>query len=198
MKVDIDVPDGISGKWKVETINISGEDAKWDIMRACISSSSGGRYVPEGVYKYLKRGDVVVMSNTPDEIRDQLGFVYNATGDVLINGLGLGVTLKLILAKPEVTSVTVIEKSEDVIKLVSPTYLIDKRVNIINADAMEYKPPKGKKFNAVWHDIWDYICGNNINDMIKLHRRYGNRTKWQGSWARYQCERQNKQCNFGF
>jgi hypothetical protein len=195
MKIDIDVPDGVSGEWEVKTISVSKEDVSHQIIS---SFSCSGRYVPEGVYKQLKRGDITVMSNTPDEIRDQWNFIYNAVGDVLINGLGLGVTLKLVLAKPEVTSITVIEKSPDVIKLVAPTYLVDKRVTIINADAMEYKPPKGKKFNAVWHDIWDFICGDNIQDMIKLHRKYGNRTKWQGSWARYQCERENKRFGYGF
>lgn len=83
------------------------------------------------------------MSNTPDEIRDFQSFVRKAKGKILINGLGLGVLLKALLEKEDVTQITVIEKSEDVIKLVSGS-ITDKRVSIINADAFEYKPPKGE------------------------------------------------------
>jgi hypothetical protein len=189
VKCDINVPDGVSGEWKVSTFVVDEEAAKWESVRAVVSSGGMGRGVPAGTYKSLHRGGTLVMSNTPDEIRDQMSFVYSAEGDVLINGLGLGVTLKLILAKPEVTSVTVIEKSQDVINLVAPTYLTDKRVNIINADALEYKPPKGKKFDAVWHDIWDYICADNLKEMTKLHLKYGSKTKWQDSWCKYLCQR---------
>ena len=65
----------------------------------------------------------------------------------------------------------------------------DCKLNIICADALEWKPPKGTRYNAVWHDIWDNICGDNLDDMKKLHRKYGRRTNWQGSWCRDQCER---------
>ena len=184
MKIDIDVPDGVSGDWKVETFEVPKED-----LSQMISLWKTGRAVPSGKYKSLKRRGTIVMSNTPDEIRDFSRFVHRAKGSVLVNGLGLGVLLKALLNKPEVTNVTVIEKSEDVIKLVAPTYLSDQRVKIINADAFEYVPPKNQRFDAVWHDIWDYICADNLEEMKKLHRKYGRRTEYQESWCRAQCER---------
>lgn len=93
--------------------------------------------------------------------------------------------------KPEIIHITVVEKSTDVIKLVGEHYLKDARVTIVHADAFEYTPPKNKQFNAVWHDIWDYICSDNLEEMKKLHRKYGRRTEYQESWCRSQCERQN-------
>lgn len=42
----------------------------------------------------------------------------------------------------------------------------------------------------VWHDVWDYIDANNLTQMHALHRKYGRRADWQGSWCRDQCERQ--------
>jgi spermidine synthase len=116
-----------------------------------------------------------------------LNFIYKAEGHVLINGLGLGVCLKAVLEKKEVIKVTVIEKSEDVIKLVAPSFQ-DDRVEIINADAFEYKPPKGVVYDVVWHDIWQDICTDNLEQMKKLHRKYGRKCKWQGSWSRKLCE----------
>ena len=106
----------------------------------------------------------------------------------MINGLGLGVTLKLVLAKPEVKNVTVIEKSADVIKLVAPTYCEDPRLVILNKDAFEYNPPKGVRYDAVYHDIWNNISSDNLPEMHKLHRKYGRRCAWQGSWCREWCE----------
>jgi len=86
-------------------------------------------------------------------------------------------------------SVTVVEKSKDVISLVAKHYLGDHRVTIVNADAYLYKPPKGVKYDAVWHDIWDNICGDNLPEMTRLHRKYGKRADWQGSWCRSLCRR---------
>jgi spermidine synthase len=96
--------------------------------------------------------------------------------------------LNAALRKPEVEHVTVVEQSEDVIKLVASHYE-GPRVTIVHADAMTYQPPTGAKFGAVWHDIWDDICADNLDEMKILHRRYGRRTVWQGSWARELCER---------
>jgi spermidine synthase len=128
------------------------------------------------------------------EVLSNMGFVNAAKGKVLINGLGLGMVLTEILKKSEVTEVTVIEKSKEVIELVG-SYFKDSRLTIINADAFEYKPPKGKRYDCVWYDIWDYICVDNIEEMKKLHRKYGRRTDWQRSWKRDECEHHRRQDN---
>lgn len=186
MKVDIDVPDGKSGIWSVESFTVSEDAAKFERMRSIFS---GGRGVPAGNYKRLSRSGSCIMSNTPDEIIDLCPFYRTAKGNILINALGLGVALKMILQKPEVISVTVIEKSQDVINLCAPTYLEDKRVTIIYDDAFTYKPPKNVFYDCVWHDIWDDICSDNLKEMEKLHRRYARRSDWQGSWCKEQRQR---------
>lgn len=187
MNIEVTVPDGQSGPWRVETFTVSEEDAKWSQMRAAITRR-WTEVVEPGTYKRLMRGDVVVMSNTRMEIITHRTIIRAARGHVLLNGLGLGVVLTAILGKPEVESVTVIEQSPDVIALVAPTYQPDPRVKIVQADAFEYKPQT--RFNAVWHDIWDSICSDNLAGMKRLHRRYGRRAEWQGSWARELCEMQ--------
>lgn len=185
MKVDLNfIKDGISGEWEISTFEIPEND-----LSQKISLFKTGRAVPSGIYKRLMRSGTVVMSNTPDEIRDFLHFTRIAKGSVLINGLGLGCIIKVILDKPEITKITVIEKSEDVIKLVAP-YFSDPRLVIINDCAFEYKPQKGEKFDFVWHDIWDYICSDNLIEMAKLHRKYARKTNWQDSWAKSLCKRQ--------
>lgn len=190
----MDIPAGTSGEWSVEKFTVSKEDERLGHLRAMFSSSSRGRYVPAGTYTRLRCNGSTVMSNTPDEIDDFYEFLHHATGNVLINGLGLGVVLDACLAKPEVTHVTVVEVSEDVINLVGIHFQKKHgdRVTIVQADALEYKPPKGSHFDAVWHDIWTDICADNLPEMKKLHRKYGRVADWQGSWCRYLCEYYNR------
>jgi hypothetical protein len=186
MNIDINIPDGQSGNWSVETFEVPKED-----LSQFISMMKYGRGVPAGIYKRLTYKGLVVMSNTPDEIRDFMGFVYRAKGSILINGLGLGVLLKALLDKSEITDITVIEKEQDVINLIGP-YITDERVTIIHSDAFDYIPPKDKKYNYVWHDIWDNICADNLKEMKILHRKYGRKTEYQESWCRDRCEYQAK------
>jgi hypothetical protein len=96
--------------------------------------------------------------------------------------------LKNILLKPEVTDITVVEISQDLIDLISP-YYTDTRISYLCYDALKYRPPKGKRYQMVWHDIWDNICADNLPEMAKLHRKYGRRADWQGSWCKYECQR---------
>lgn len=190
--VPVDIPDGVSGDWEIKTFTVSKEQEDFGKLRAAISFSSRGRYVPAGTYKGLYRhgsfGTTVVMSNTPNEISDHAVFIYRACGSVLINGLGLGVSLRAILDKPEevglVDHVTVVEISQDVIDLVYP-YFKDRyagRVEVVRADALQYVA-KGS-YDCVWHDIWDHISHDNLPSMKRLHRKYGRKCDWQGSWGR--------------
>lgn len=175
-------------KWCIEEFTVTEERAHLEAMRAAISFASRGRSTPAGTYERLLRNGQVIMSNTPDELRDLWRFRGRATGRVLINGLGLGIAASLALAKPEVTAVLVIEIDGELIDLVSPR-LTDDRVTILQYDALTWRPPVGALWDVVWHDIWDDICADNLADMKRLHRKYGRRCGWQGSWCRYECER---------
>jgi spermidine synthase len=176
----VEIPEAIKGSWRIE---------KFKVDRPDFHSMLRGRGIPVGEeFTRLMRGNTLVMSDTPAEMRDHYDAVRKATGSCLINGLGIGMVLKALLGKPEVTEITVVELSQDVIDLVAPHYT-DKRVTFVCSDALEYRPPKGKRYQMVWHDIWDYICGDNLKQMKALHRKYGRRCDWQGSWCRSECER---------
>jgi len=146
--------------------------------------SKDGRYTPPGTYTKLMRGGTLVMSDTPDEMGDHWYFVHVASGRVLLNGLGLGMVLKKLLEKDDVEHVDVVELSEEVIALVGPTYQDDPRVHIHHGDALIFKFPAGATWDYVWNDIWDCLCLDNLPEMHRLHRRYGRRAGWIGSWGR--------------
>ena len=184
----VSIPEGTVGRWRVERFNVTDDQAKLDAMRGAFR---GGRYVPAGTYTRLMRGGVLVMSDTPDEMRDHWAPMRHARGRVLINGLGIGMVLRAVLNKPEVERVTVVEIDSDVIALVGAHYACD-RLELVNASAFDYAPPKGVRYGAVWHDIWDNICGDNLPEMTRLKRKYGRRADWQGSWCEWQVRRHAK------
>jgi spermidine synthase len=189
MKIEVTAPDGKSGDWKVETFTVTEKEIELFNVRAMFKP--GSRTMEAGTYKRLMRKGEIVMSNTPAEIADLRHFIAVAKfhgGDILINGLGLGVALNGILDSDKITSVTVIEKSQDVIDLVGPS-ISDKRVHIICADAFEWKPPKNIRYTCVWHDIFDDICSDNLPEMTRLHRKYAKKTDWQDSWCKALCKR---------
>jgi hypothetical protein len=184
-KYKVNIPEGESGGWKIEKFSVSEEEAKIFNIRASFSFTNRGQYIEPGDYTKLTYQGRVIMSDTPSEIRDHLWFINKANGNVLLNGLGLGVALQAVLQNEDVNKVVVNEISEDVIKLVSPSFKSD-RLIINNIDAFKYKP-NGMRFDYIWHDIWADICKDNLLEMKALHRRYGHwlqGDKIQGSWRR--------------
>jgi hypothetical protein len=182
----LQLPEATDGAWAVERFVISEDDAKLDRIRSAFKP--GARSVEPGAFHRLMRNGRVIMSNTQAELRDLMYFQHRATGGVLINGLGLGVAVQMALAKPDVHAVTVIELAPEVVRLVGE-HITDPRLTMIGADAYTWQPPKGQRWNVVWHDIWDDICTDNLDGMKALHRKYGRRCDWQGSWCRELCER---------
>ncbi len=187
----VSIPVGTSGDWRVEKFKISRKDADFhNVMHYA------GREVVPGTFTRLMRNDTVVMSDTPAEVDDVLHFIVRARGSILINGLGLGVTLQGLHHRVEVIKdVTVIERSIDVIKLAGTYYqkMFGDKLTIINADALTWEPPKDKHYDYVWHDIWDGICGDNWETMKQLTRKYARKTEFQDSWCREQVRSLNKE-----
>ena len=172
---------GTKGSWTIKQM------VKEESFMDTIELMKTGRYVPPGKYTMLYRDRTLVMSDTPDEKRDHMDFVRKAQGNILIAGLGLGMVLQACLLKPEVTQVTVIEISQDLIDLVKPHY--DRmfpcgKFAVICADIFDWKPPKNERYNCAWFDIWDDLCPDSLSEMAKLHRKFGKRVDWQGSWGK--------------
>lgn len=187
----VDVPAGSVGGCVVEPFEVNEEDARISSLRAAFSFGSAGRAVPAGKYTALRINGSMMMSDTPSEIDDLWSAFRAARGHCLINGLGLGVVLNGFLMKPDVEHVTAVEINPDVAELVGThwTETYGDRVTIVVADALTYSPPPRTRYGYVWHDIWPAICGDNLDDMKRLHRRYGRRCDEQGSWCRSLCER---------
>lgn len=190
-KYKVDVPEGQSGSWAVERFSINVAEASLHQLRSFLNGI-GRRGVLPGTYTRLVHhtnfGITVVMSDTPAEILDHLEVIGRATGQVLLNGLGLGVVLRACLLKDKVEHVTVIEVAPEVVELVEPHWRsqFGDRFTVHIADALTWEPPKGVRYDVIWHDIFESICSDNMPVMTQLKRRYGKRCNWQGCWAGYE------------
>jgi len=189
--MQVKYPDGESHGCKLDSFTVSKKDAEMERVRAMFGN---GRGVPEGTYMRMSVRGTLMMTDTPDELRDHREPFYQAKGICLVTGLGLGCVVQGMLERRDregvlaVQKVIVIEKEAGVIELVGKPLKerYGDRLEIRHADALTYKAPKGERYNVVWHDIWPDICEDNLDTMATLHRKYGRRCDWQGSWQRHQ------------
>jgi hypothetical protein len=78
---------------------------------------------------------------THEEVFDVFSHFYLAKGHCICTGLGFSLRETWLLNKKEVTKITVLEKSIDIInyhKSINSEFLNDPRVEVINIDANEY------------------------------------------------------------
>ena len=187
------IPAQQQGSWIIKKFKIKKERAEFFNMQQMFNGMLG-RAIAPGSYTKLGNieSQVLMMSDTPAELRDHREAVYRAHDHCLIAGLGLGIIAEACLRKKDVTHVTILEKEPDIIKMVKP-YLekkwSKKRFTIIECDALKWQPPKDIKYGMAWFDIWPEMDSDNLPDMHLLHRRYGRKATWKGSWGRDVIER---------
>lgn len=177
--------DGENG-WKIQKFRIKSND-----FRAMRDGIMPGEYVR------LCHNDNCVMSNTRMEKKTNEEFCIKAYGDIIIGGLGLGMIIMAIQDKPEVNSITVIEKNQEVIDLVASQLKFNDKVKIIHEDVFEWKPEHGIKYHMVYMDIWAYINRDVYEKEMKpLKRKYSrylygkkeNPNRYNKCWAEYQAK----------
>lgn len=172
----------------VRRFTVSEEAAKLARLRSAFGFGSGSTLIQAGEYTKLVVDGHLWMSDAPDEINDHYQPYRRARGHVLINGLGLGCLLRGVLLNAAVEHVDVVELDERVIEYIGGHFRDDPRVTLHHGDAYQFSWPKGATWDVAWHDIWPSICEDNLEGMQRLHRRYGRRVGWQGSWKRDEIE----------
>ena len=162
-----------SENFEISTFEVDEKKAKFFNLQMIMSRQN--RFIKPGTYtQIVGKGHGIMMSNTPAEIIGHMEFYRAATGRVMIGGLGIGMILEAVLKKPEVTSITVIEKEQEIIDLVSPFYANEEKVKIICGDVFnpkDYLIP-GTKFDRLYFDIWDTINADNYPEMKDLNVKW--------------------------
>lgn len=155
-----------NGDWEISTFEISESFAK---LRNLFENNPDMLIVP-GKYKRLTYKKDVIMSNTQMERRTHYPAIKKAKGNVLVAGLGLGMFIHNIMNKPGVKSITVVEKSKEVIEMVGKYFKDCEKIKIINEDIFNYK--SNIKFDFAFFDIWKDISFDNIKDFEILDEKF--------------------------
>ncbi len=199
------LPEGRVGEFAVERFTIPEKD--FENLR----NAMDGRGTRPGTYSRLVRYFEhagrercnVWMSDTDAEKRDhfepafQIWYEVDPGARVLIGGLGLGLILQVALRAPWVEHVDVVETNPDVIELVGSHYRAladtqDKSLVIHHADMYNVTWPRGTRWDVAWFDIWADMSEDNLEEMTRLRRSYGQRTRWNDCWGRHELLRQRR------
>ena len=164
MKVNVNIPAGVSGDFEIAHYTKDTTDNRWPLY---LSKNNEATVL-------LKKGySMPLMQDSEAEYNDHQWLWDNATGDVLIGGLGVGLVNKVLIDNSNITSVTIIEKYQDVIDLVWDNCAKDERFNLIHADINTWEIPADSHWDIGFFDTW---ISNDVwsldeykNDMIEKY-----------------------------
>lgn len=111
------------------------------------------------------------MNISPNEINTMTRSINEAAGDVLVLGLGLGYYPFMISLKPNVKSITVIEKDSTIIdifkKNIFPFFPHKEKIKIIKDDGFKFIENSSRKFDYTFIDLW-----HNPNDGLPMYLKF--------------------------
>lgn len=121
---------------------------------------------------------MVYNKNKDFEIREMYSSYDIAYGDVLVSGLGFGILALWLCSKPEVKTVTVIEMSDDVIKIFQDSNIIPDKLTIINDNMITYDTDK--EYDVL---LLDHYERQTFDWRLKDIKRICSRIKHKYFWA---------------
>jgi len=167
---DIIIPDIKVGNCELKTEHYKPYEA---FVCNDLETKKDGRIIPQigffacdFPYPAILENGRIWMTITPNEIETMKLAVEKASGNVLTFGLGLGYYAYMVSEKEEVSTVTVVEKNEDVIhiftKYIMPQFKNAHKIKIIQYDAYAYADKNfvagnntaDGRFDLVFTDLW--------------------------------------------
>ena len=125
------------------------------------------------------------MTLTPVDLDTCEEAIAEAKGRVVTFGLGLGYYAYMVSEKPEVESITIVEKSSDVIRLfkehILPQFPHKEKVRVVMADAFEYAENimPSEQFDLAFVDTWrDASDGAPMYKRMKPYEKLSPDTKF--------------------
>ena len=167
-RIVVDIPEDTDGNYSIQKIT---------------TNNLAGRDEPQDTYTVLyKEGIENIMQDTTHEYAEHQPLWDNATGDVLIGGLGIGFVNQKLIDNPAVTSVTIVEKYQEVIDLVWKYCPKDDTITLIHADIETWEPTG--HYHVGWFDTWlsdnPTMTKEEYNEFII--EKYTPHCDWIGVW----------------
>ena len=149
MRIEVDIPEGVSGNYEVAHYTSDTTDKLWQTYLEIKNEEYDS-------YTVLLKEDCImpIKQDSEAEYNEHQWLFDNAEGDVLIGGLGLGMCHQPLIDNPDVTSVIIIELEQDVVDLVWDDCAKDDTFSVVVADFEAWDPPEDVTFDTVWGDTW--------------------------------------------
>lgn len=140
---------------------------------------------------YLLQDDIDWMLDAPSEAMTNDPIAKKAYGNVLTFGLGIGYFTYMCLLNKNVKSITIIEKSQELVdmfnKFIYPQFPQDIQVNIIVGDAYSYYNKEYlEQYDFIYTDIWR-SNDDGLECITKLLEQYHNPNKDIYFWIEDSC-----------
>jgi len=136
------------------------------------------------------------------QIKELYSSYDTAVGDILVSGLGFGILALWLSSKPNVTSVTVIEFSQDVIDLFKQSNDVPDNLTIIHGDIINYNTDK--HYDVILLDHYERQTFDwRIKDMNRICQRISHKAFWAYSleaiylFKMYSDDKREQQLNVG-
>ena len=150
-RIEVNIPEGISGDFEIAHYTNETTDNRWQEYLALKNESHDSYTV------FIKDDDLTpmpIMQDSEAEYNAHQWLWDNATGDVLIGGLGIGLVNEVLIDNDDITSITIVENSQDVIDLVWEHCAKDDRFTLIQEDLETWDIPTDSSWNIAWLDTW--------------------------------------------
>jgi hypothetical protein len=132
----------------------------------------------EVYYLYNDGIQWMTLSPSHQEVKELYSSYELAYGDVLITGLGFGILALWLCNKPDIKSVTVIEKSLEIIEIFKQFNEVPDNLKIINADANTFV--SDIKYDGIFLDHYEL---QNWDWRLKNMQEFCSRIKHDVFWA---------------
>lgn len=186
MRIQVNIPEGKIGPWSVRRASgnspINGISTMYSQI---VGYDATYLEEPSGEYTFLCHDSLgPIMQDTTHEYREHQELWDGATGDVLIGGLGIGLVNQKLIDYPNITSITIVEKNQEVIDLVWQHVPKDSRFTLIHADIDTWAPPENSHWHYGWFDTWigDNTIANHEEYNQMLQQKYSSFCDQIGFW----------------
>lgn len=170
-------PERRHGRWQLTTLRY----APYEIfVRDDLLRMEDGREIPrlgyfaeEFAYPAVLENGREWMTVTPNEIATMQEPLSRMRGNIAVMGLGLGYFAYMASEKPEVASITIVERDPEIINLftrhILPQFPNRGKIAIVCEDAFEYAaimPDAVPMFDAAFVDLW-----HDVSDGVGMYLR---------------------------
>jgi len=177
-KSPLNIPEASSNGLSVKHKHVpAGEEITVVSMRTALMT---GQRPHKAVYDFPVRYHYLTaksqgtwMTDIPQEQVQHRDVVKKCSGHVLVGGLGLGYVVTLLAKKRSVKSITVIERSKDVIKLVWKHTDHKGKGKVVRGNLFDYLKTNKRKYDYMYFDIWQSDGERTLVDYVIPLRKLG-------------------------